>query len=495
MEAINLVWLKCDLRLNDHQPLAEACQSELPTLIVYCFEPGLLEDPHWQPSHQAFVVQSLTDLSEQLKMRGLKLHVFWCDFPTLLEKLHQDFKLVTLRSHQEIGLANSFARDRQVRQWCEQHQVEWIESPQFAVQRGHRGRSNWKSFADNFLNKPLQQPEFQQLKSLDIQPEQAAFELKCKQLPRSWLSAQPGYQSGGERLANLRLKQFLDEHLPHYSQHISHPATSRHFSSRLSTFLAYGNLSIRSVIQALSDSPCQKQKKAFYSRLRWHCHFMQKFESDCRIEFEPLNPGYQDLLAKQQAGLDPARQEDLFQAWASGHTGYPLVDAAMRALLTCGFVNFRMRALLVSVAVHHLELDWKAVALHLAKHFLDFEPGIHYPQIQMQAGLTGFNTLRIYNPIQQSLDKDSEAVFISDYLPELDQLPLPLKHQPWLMTPLEAQIYNPPPHHYSTPLFDAKKTGRSARERLWSWQRSAQVQAWVPELLKSQVVAKKSVTS
>lgn len=495
MQAINVVWLKRDLRLEDHQPLAAACETELPTLIAYCFEPSLLQDPHWQDSHQAFIVESLADLAQQLQTHGLQLHVFWCDAVTLLEHLHQDFRLVSLRSHQEVGLAKSFDRDRQVRQWCKQRGVEWIESQQVAVQRGQDGRKNWKAFADDFLQQPLSQPRLKQLKGLTIQPDQAAFQLKCRQLPRAWLTAPANYQRGGESQANARLSAFLEQPPEEYRRHISRPATSRTFSSRLSAYLAYGNLSIRQVVQSLQAKSHSGQTRAFYSRLRWHCHFIQKFESDCRMEFEPLNPAYQKLLSQEQAQLDPVRQQERFQAWAEGQTGYPLVDAAMRALLTCGFVNFRMRALLVSVAVHHLQLDWKAVAIHLAQQFLDLDPGIHYPQIQMQAGLTGFNTLRIYNPVQQSLDKDAEALFISEYLPELAALPTPLKHQPWLMTPLEAQMYPTLAEGYCQPLFDAQQTGREARERLWRWQKSPEVQAWVPRLLANQVVQRPAVNA
>ncbi|QEW06856.1 hypothetical protein F5I99_10255 [Nitrincola iocasae] len=160
----------------------------------------------------------------------------------------------------------------------------------------------------------------------------------------------------------------------------------------------------------------------------------------------------------------------------------------MRALLNSGFVNFRMRAMLVSMACHHLQLDWKAVALHLARHFLDFDPGIHYPQIQMQAGLTGFNTLRIYNPVQQSLKQDADASYIREFVPELSGYPVPLQHQPWLITPMEALMFAELTPGYANPIIDIKETGRAARERLWRWRNSEGVKANVSRLLNTQVV-------
>ena len=488
MQQINLVWLKRDLRLEDHAPLAAAVDAGLPTLIYYSFEPTLLNDPHLHESHQRFIVESLADLSKQLKPYQLRLYVFWSDVIPLFEAIQRHFQINSLFSHQEIGVASTFERDKAVGVWCRKTGVRWREFPQFAVQRGRHGRKGWSKFADQFFDQPLIKTDLNRLPKLDLAADHPLMALKCQQLPSRWLKTHASYQSGGEVQAKQQLHRFLESSLQQYTFHISKPDTSRYYSSRLSAYLAYGNLSLRRVLHQLNTLPSSRHKSAFYSRMRWHCHFVQKFESDCRIEFEPLNKAYRSLLSAHQASLDPIQQQAFFEAWSTGNTGYPLVDACMRSLLQTGFVNFRMRSMLVSVACHHLQLDWKAVAIHLAKHFLDFEAGIHYPQIQMQAGLTGFNTLRIYNPIQQSLKQDAQAKFIHEFVPELAPLPTPLQHQPYLMTPLEALMFEPLPEHYAKPIVDFVETGRAARERLWSWRNSAAVKAAVPQLLKNQVV-------
>ena len=169
---------------------------------------------------------------------------------------------------------------------------------------------------------------------------------------------------------------------------------------------------------------------AFENRLHWRCHFMQKLESEPAIEYRNLHSkfnGFRDETYRDSV------YENRLSHWKNGTTGWPLVDACMAMLRQTGWINFRMRAMLISTASYLLWLHWRETGLHLAREFLDYEPGIHWSQVQMQSGTTGINMLRIYNPVKQAMNQDPDGVFVRYWLPALRNVPNTWIFQPWLM--------------------------------------------------------------
>jgi deoxyribodipyrimidine photo-lyase len=246
--------------------------------------------------------------------------------------------------------------------------------------------------------------------------------------------------------------------------------------SRLSPHLAWGTISIREALQAAEaelralreqHEPEARRKagalRSFIGRLHWRCHFVQKLEDEPEIESRPLHPFFAGLR-----GHDPER----FAAWAEARTGWPYVDACMRALSATGWLNFRARSMLVAVVCYQLWQDWREPGLHLARLFTDYEPGIHWPQIQMQSGTTGINTLRVYDPIKQGLDHDPDGSFVARWLPELARLPMPYRMAPWRAPPLVlADAGVRLGRDYPLPLVDAAQAAARARAELWTIRR------------------------
>jgi deoxyribodipyrimidine photo-lyase len=136
----------------------------------------------------------------------------------------------------------------------------------------------------------------------------------------------------------------------------------------------------------------------------------------------------------------------------------------MRSLRATGWLNFRMRAMVMATASYHMWLDWRATGQVLARMFTDYEPGIHWSQVQMQSGTTGINTVRIYNPVKQGLDQDPSGAFTRKWVPELAEIPDRHLQEPWKAETARAVLGKA----YPAPIIDHLAAAKYARERIWA---------------------------
>jgi deoxyribodipyrimidine photo-lyase len=464
-----VVWFKRDLRVLDHAPLLAAC-AHTDAVALFVFEPEWLTSSECDASHVDFALGCLAELREALAERSMPLLVRRGSMHDILECLREEISFTHLLSHEETGPGWSYARDKLVARWCLGRGVAWQEFSQTGVVRRLRSRSGWaqcwQARMDQPLNvlqgcfvpaAPLNQPELPTLATLGLPPHHKTL------------------QTAGEQAAHRMLNSFLQERGSHYRQALSSPLSAQEGCSRLSPYLAFGTLSLGTVHKATEAAIANTRDRAkahalrgFAGRLRWHCHFMQKLEDEPDIEFHNF--------ARTCDGLrENTFNAAHFAAWSEGRTGFPMVDACMRSLLETSWLNFRMRAMLVSFASYHLWLHWRPTGLFLARHFLDFEAGIHWSQMQMQSGTTGINTLRMYSPTKQARDQDPQGLFIRRWVPELARVPLPYLAEPWKMDAsvqrLSGCVLGT---DYPAPIVEEKAALKAAKDRMYGLRESAQ---------------------
>lgn len=469
-----LVWFKRDLRVEDHAPLAAAAPG--PLVCLYIYEPKIIHSPDFDASHLAYINGCLEKLAQQLADRGGELITRVGNAVDVLDQLRHEVKFDRLVSHQETGNLLTYSRDRAVRRWARKHGVSWDEFVQDGVVRALADRDGWSRKWNAAMRSPIlaAPTELRGVPGVQSQGLQGPERFGLEAFDVS------GHRFGTEAAIET-LYDFLHSRGERYQSEMSSPLTADSSCSRMSPYLTYGVISKRTVFQTFEARRDQvrAERKAktgisadwsramasFNKRLHWNGHFIQRLE--IQPDLETTN------MSRSMDGLrEDEFDEERFEAWCEGRTGYPMVDACMRYLKAHRWINFRMRAMLVSFASYHLWLDWRRTAPYLAKLFIDYEPGIHYSQIQMQSGTTGINSVRIYSPIKQASDHDPDGAFIRRWVPELAAVPPEHTAEPHKMSTAEQLRYGCIiGKHYPPPIVDHKEAVRIGKARVYAKRR------------------------
>ena len=416
METINLVWFKKDLRTYDNEALCEALKTEN-VIPIFVVEPDLWKLPDHSSRQWEFVRECLIDLNNSLSDIGLKLIIRVGNIQDVIKEFMKIFIVKGIYSHEETGNEWTFKRDQDLRRYTKNENINWYEYRQFGVFRGLKTRKSWSQKWEQHMSQEL----INDLRRVNYFIDIPSHNLPSSKSLKLNLDKCSHRIQGGRKQGLHKLDEFLKYKIDNYQYSLSSPLKAFDGCSRLSPYLTWGCLSIREVVKAIRKTK-KRGSRAIDSRLHWHCHFIQKLESEPELENREYHPYMSGIRNSNQIFL---------KAWSQGLTGIPFIDACMRSLNSHGWINFRMRAMLMSFASYQLWLPWQESGLCLARKFIDYEPGIHWTQCQMQSGTTSINTIRIYNPIKQGYDHDPEGIFIRTWVKELQYLPSKFIHEPW----------------------------------------------------------------
>jgi len=437
-------WFRKDLRLEDNTALGEARSlADDGVIAAYLSEPAVLSRPDMAPVRTRFVLDALAELGAGVEKGGGRLVLRHGDAVQEMLRLVKETgaSAVTWNAEYEPDLAR---RDAAVRKALEEAGVavrvcadRFLVPPDAVATQQGTPYTVFTPFRKACEAHPIRKPAHAVRTFLDPGVESRRL-ATLEDLGES--TEMPRYPSGASA-ARKALARFLDEALYEYADERDRP--DHEGTSRLSHHLRFGTISARQAAHGalaaieeagLKGGAAAKAKKSvetFVSEIRWRDFFGHVLH-----HFPHVVSG---SFRKEYDALAWVNDEESFEAWCRGRTGYPIVDAGMRQLAATGWMHNRVRMIVASFLTKDLLIDWRKGERWFMNHLVDGDPASNNGGWQWAAS-TGTDAqpyFRIFNPVLQGKRFDPDGAYVKAWIPELADVPAEKIHEPWAMAPLD----------------------------------------------------------
>lgn len=431
----SVMWFRRDLRLTDNQALAHALTNgEEELILLFHVNPAqFLENSYNQQAFFASVSHFQQKVNQKIHLQILYGDLLDC-FKRLKKELPNWNRVYFNRDECGFGLT----RDETARRFFHENQIDvhdFLDAHLHGVEEIKTLSGDLYKVFTPYYRKWVQKPKPQPVSEKRWTKKIVSTRLFPEDETRfaNMLATLPPFspQKVGEAAAKKQLEYFITEHLAGYTEGRDLPI--KNATSHLSRYLRTGELSIRTVWQALDNAPASLGKETFAKELCWRDFYNMIYSRNPNQKIQPIQNDF--------SFIEWMNDKTQFESWKKGLTGYPIVDAAMRQLNETGWMHNRLRMIVASFLTKDLLIDWRWGEQYFQQMLIDYDSASNIGGWQWAAstGTDAVPYFRIFNPTTQSKKFDAKGAFIRHYVPELANVPDGLIHQPEQMSSSQQQ--------------------------------------------------------
>lgn len=409
--SITIFWFRRDLRLNDNIGLFEALSKQKNVFPIFIFDSNILEKLPKNDARVSFIHKNLQTLRQELRDKyNSSIAIYHGDPLNIFEKLIKDYNIISVHTNRDY---EPYARERDIR----------IKS----LLKTHT--IDFKTYKDHVIFEEDDVLKKDNTPYKVYTPYMKCWKEKYRSQSITLVNTKPVFKNLIQTISlpNLSLNDIgftpSPQLIPHYqvdSEVIQRYDDTRNFpakdsTSRLGPHLRFGTVSIREMVKKATE----EENETFWQELIWREFFTQILYHYPHTVTKSFKPKYDRIEWRNN--------EDEYNKWCNGKTGYPLVDAGMRQLNETGFMHNRIRMLVGSFLCKHLLIDWRWGEAYFAEKLQDYEMASNIGNWQWVAG-SGVDAapyFRIFNPTTQIKKFDKDLDYIKKWVPDFQELTYP----------------------------------------------------------------------